>query len=192
MRRIVFKVLVWRRLVCLQYFKVRWFWKQLCKKESLPKVASEATICKYSSKLVFLKISLYSQSVVESVFNKLYLKETSTQVFSCEYCKIFTNSFIDRALPVAAFVSFIKFSGHLPISLLNQKHNLGWFLPKRFVDLVRVSYLHSISRNHSKSFHWLTCRKQELVQSKAQQLRVFVLILESWQCRQVFVDYLLF
>ena len=146
---------------------------------------------------IFFKIGILKNFTIftvcgESVFNKLYLKETSTQVFSCEYCKIFTNSFIDRALPVAAFVSFIKFSGYLPISLLNQKHNFGWFLPKRFVDLVRVSYLHSISRNHSKSFHWLTCRKQELVQSKAQQLRVFVLILESWQCRQVFVDYLLF
>ena len=31
----------------------------------------------------------------------------------------------------------------------NQKHNVGQFLLKRFADLVTVSYLHIISRNHS-------------------------------------------
>ena len=36
--------------------------------------------------------------------------------------------------------------------LLNQKHNVGWFLLRRFVDLVRVYSLQSISRNHSKMF----------------------------------------
>ena len=34
-------------------------------------------------------------------------------------------------------------------SLVNQKHNVGWFLLKRFVDLFRVCYLHTISRNNS-------------------------------------------
>ena len=43
--------------------------------------------------------------VLESLYNKfsgLYLKETSTQVFSCEYCKIFTNTngFFHRIPPV--------------------------------------------------------------------------------------------
>ena len=40
--------------------------------------------------------------VLESLFNSLYLKETPTQVFSCEYCKIFKNSFFHRTTPVAA------------------------------------------------------------------------------------------
>ena len=31
---------------------------------------------------------------------QLYLKETSTQLFSCEYCKIFTNSVFYRTPPV--------------------------------------------------------------------------------------------
>ena len=36
-------------------------------------------------------------------------------------------------------------------SLLNQKHYAGWFLLKRFVDLVRICYLHIIGRNHQKT-----------------------------------------
>ena len=36
-------------------------------------------------------------------------------------------------------------------TLLNQKHNVGWFLPQRFIDLVRASSSH-ISRNHSNTF----------------------------------------
>ena len=34
-------------------------------------------------------------------FNKLYLKKTPTQVFFCEYCKIFKNNFFYRT-PLAA------------------------------------------------------------------------------------------
>ena len=41
------------------------------------------------------------------------------------------------------------------------------------------------------SFYWLTCRKQKLVQSKALQQRLFVLMLGFWQCRQAFVHYLM-
>ena len=33
---------------------------------------------------------------------QIYQKETQTQVFFCEYCKIFKNSFFYRTLPVAA------------------------------------------------------------------------------------------
>ena len=58
----------------------------------------------------------------ESLFNKVtLLKETPTQVFSCEYSEIFKNSFFHRALPrwllllvtlqVKKFL-FILFSGY--------------------------------------------------------------------------------
>ena len=33
--------------------------------------------------------------------------------------------------------------------LLNQKHNMKWFLLRRFVDLLRIYFLLVISRNHS-------------------------------------------
>ena len=65
---------------------------------------SEAAVCRCSSKQVFLKISQCSQKthVFESLFNKagtlkaciFIKKEIPTQVFSCEYCKIFKNSFL--------------------------------------------------------------------------------------------------
>ena len=42
--------------------------------------------------------------VLENMFLKisqLYSKETSTQVFSCEFCEFFQNSFFFRTPPVA-------------------------------------------------------------------------------------------
>ena len=125
---------------------------------------------------------------------QLYLKETSTQVFFCEYCGIFTNSTFYRTPPVAAFVSVISCSvkGTCRSSLLNQEHNVGWFLLKRFKDLVIVSsllnqehnagwfllkrikdlvivcHLHIISRNHSNMLLLIKSAetKQKLVQRK--------------------------
>ena len=65
---------------------------------------SEAAVRRCSSKQVFLKISqcLQKTPVFESLFNKagalkaciFIKKEIPTQVFSCEYCKIFKNSFL--------------------------------------------------------------------------------------------------
>ena len=47
-------------------------------------------------------------------------KETSTQMFSCEYCEILTNSFFYRTPPVAS------------VDLLFLiKNNVGWFLLKK-------------------------------------------------------------
>ena len=43
--------------------------------------------------------------------------------------------------------------------LLNQKHNVGWFLQRRFVDVVRVYFLLIISRNHSNTFSLLVLQK---------------------------------
>ena len=69
---------------------------------------SEAAVRRCSSKQVFLKISQCSQKtpVFESLFNKagalkaciFIKKEIPTQVFSCEYCKIFKNSFLVKDL----------------------------------------------------------------------------------------------
>ena len=42
------------------------------------------------------------------LYFNLVPKETSTQAFSCQYCKIITNNFFHRTPPVAAFVSLIK------------------------------------------------------------------------------------
>ena len=40
--------------------------------------------------------------VFESFFNKVPGLQTPTQVFSCEICKIFRNTFFNRTTPMAA------------------------------------------------------------------------------------------
>ena len=67
----------------------------------------EAAVGRCSSKKVFLKISQYSQKNT-CVGVSFYCKETPAQVFSCEYCKIFKNSFFYRTPPVAASVVCIS------------------------------------------------------------------------------------
>ena len=52
-----------------------------------------------------------------------------------------------------------KISNKYWASLLNQKHDLGWPLLGRFVDLVRVCSLLIISRNHSNMFLFLDLQK---------------------------------
>ena len=63
-----------------------------------------------------------------SLFNK-GLKDTSTQVFFCDYCEIFTKIFFDRKPPVAS----------VDLLLLN-KSNVGWFLLKRVELFYSVFY----------------------------------------------------
>ena len=78
--------------------------------------------------------------MLDSLFNKsckpyglqLYLKESLTQVFSCEYHEIFTENFFDRKPPVA--------SADL---LFLIKSNVGWFLLTR-VDLVIVRVIYTL------------------------------------------------
>ena len=77
-------------------------------KQSLSKVSSEPAVRKCSSKQVFLKFRNEKTLVLESLFNKVG-EETSTQVFSCEYCKSFKNSFFYRA-PSRCFCQFDKVS----------------------------------------------------------------------------------
>ena len=45
------------------------------------------------------------------------------------------------------------------VSFLNQKHDVGWFLLRRFVDLVRLYSLLIISRDHSNMFLLLDLQK---------------------------------
>ena len=61
-------------------------------------------------------------------------------------------------------------------SLVNQKHNVGWFLLKWFVDLFRVCYLHTISRNNSNIHLLMNLMEKNLARSKKLQQRLFVLI----------------
>ena len=105
---------------------------------------------------------------------KLCWSLTTVRLCCVDYCEIFTKSFFDRKSPVAS------------VDLLFLiKSNVGWFLLKR-VDLVMVRVIYTLSvETIPTRFYWLTCRNQELVQSKLPQQRLFVLILGFWQCRHV-------
>ena len=77
------------------------------------------------------RILYRKKPVLESLFDKscrpesfqTYEKETPTQMFSCEYCESFKNSFFYRTLLVAAS------AGWLPWLLVSGKH---WFSSKHF------------------------------------------------------------
>ena len=80
--------------------------------------------------------------------------------------------------------------GHLLIfSSLSKTKYVGWFLLKWFVDLVRVCYLHIISRNHSSTLSLINLQKTKTCPKKALQQRLFVLLLRFWQCRHASVQY---
>ena len=48
--------------------------------------------------------------MLKSVFNKVYEKETSTQVFSSEICKIFKNTYFEELLGATASTLSVQFS----------------------------------------------------------------------------------
>ena len=81
-------------------------------------------------------------------------------MFSCEYSEIFKNTYFEEHLPTAASALLIM---KLVISIehlfLIKKHNVGWFLLRRFVDLLRVYSLLIISRYHSNTFLFLDLQK---------------------------------
>ena len=80
--------------------------------------------------------------VLDSLFNKLYLKETPTKIFSCEYLEIFKNSIFCRTTPMAPFDhSVATFSirsaeptGHWKILWISVKNQ--WKTYKRVVTSV--------------------------------------------------------
>ena len=97
---------------------------------------------------------------------KIKKKETPTQLFSWEHCKIVKNSFLHRATTTSSgcFYQFGKVAscsvlGICRPSLINQNLNVGLFLLKRFVHLYRACSLHIISRNYSSTFLLIKMQK---------------------------------
>ena len=74
---------------------------------------------------------------------------------------------------VEAIIYLLLYNLH-DCTTLNQKHNVGWFLPKKFVDLFRERYI--INRKHSNTFLLIDLQKTKLVQSKTLVQGLFVLI----------------
>ena len=83
----------------------------------------------------------------------LLKRDSNTDVF-LECCKILgtpvSKNICKRLLLI--FKLLMLLLGICRPSLLNQKHNVGWFLLIRFIDLARVYSSLVISRNHSNTF----------------------------------------
>ena len=88
-------------------------------------------------------------------------------MFSGEYCEIFKNTCFEEhlrtAVSVLQIIKLVKSIGHL----FNQKHDVRWFLIRRFADLFRVYSLLIISRNHFNTFLFLDLQKKEVKQNIA-------------------------
>ena len=98
--------------------------------------------------------------MLELLFNKVAGLETCNFIkkrlqhrcFLVNIAKFFKSTYTEEHLRMAASVLIILLGIYWP-SLLNKKLNVGWFLLKMFVDLLRVYSLLIISRNHFKIQH---------------------------------------
>ena len=66
-------------------------------------------VCSYKGKTMF---DVIGEKLVRGIFDrpppilnrvKIFLRETPTQVFSCEYCEILHNTYFEKHLQTAAF-----------------------------------------------------------------------------------------
>ena len=67
-------------------------------------------------------------------------------MFSCEYWEIFKNTYSEDHPQMAASILLIiklviKYWTSADLFLIDQKHNVEWFLLRKFVDLFRVYFL---------------------------------------------------
>ena len=113
-------------------------------------------------KLGVLKNSAIVKHLCWSLFlKKLKKEEALTQVFSYKHCEIFKNRFLYGTTTSGdCFCQFDKVANCSVLSIcrpsvINQKHNMGWLLLKRFVHLCRAFSLH-INRSHSNTFLLIT------------------------------------
>ena len=89
----------------------------------------------------------------------LFKRDSNTGVFLW-ILQNFQEQLFWRASTNGCFsVSNHKVSNKYWAYFLNQKHDVGWFLLRRFVDLVRLYSLLIISRNHSNTFLLLDLQK---------------------------------
>ena len=131
----------------------------------LPKVSTEA-FCKID----FLKNFQVGKHLCWTLFPiKLLAKRQATLLKRDSNAGIFLT--IAKFLRAAFFIEHLRWLflsvwwSHCSVlgicrhSLLNQKHNVWWFLLKGVADIVRVSSFHIISRNHSNAFLLINLQK---------------------------------
>ena len=102
-------------------------------------------------------------------------------MYSSEYYKIFNNTYFEfwrTSRNGCLCTSNHKVSHKYWASFINQKNDMGWFLLRSFVDLVRLYSLLIISKNHSNTFLLLDLQKNR---NKVKNRSSDVMILTSFK-----------
>ena len=112
------------------------------------------------------------------MLQSLFERETPTQLFSCEYCKIFESSFsfIEHLRWLLFFQCNMVTAGHLPTLWdVRCEKTQCEMVPTKKVCRSSYEYVLDILLVETvpTRFCWLTCRKQKLVDSKTLQERLF-------------------
>ena len=71
------------------------------------------------------------------LFEKIYLKENPPQLFSCKHCEIFKSTYSEMAPSALVMIYYNHKVSNYVLGTYRQKHNVEWFLLRRFLDLVR-------------------------------------------------------
>ena len=164
------KALVWKRLVFFNITESGWFWKRLPRNKVPNNLFIKSVqkqpyvdILQNIRSLIFLN---RKTPVLESLFNRVaglqacnfMKKRLQHSCFPMNIVK-FLRTFIWRTYANYCFWAICR-------PLLNQKHNVGWFLLRKFVYLARVYFLHIISKNHSNTFLLMNQQKKNLSKVK--------------------------
>ena len=116
---------------------------------------------------------------------KLKKEEAPAQVFSCEHCNIFKNSSLHwTTASGSCFYQFdrtFQYWASAGFLLLNKNTMWdGFYYKDLHICVKHVLYI-LLVETIPIHFCWLTCRKQNLVQSKTLQQGLFALISGFWQ-----------
>ena len=160
---------------------------------------------------IFFKIGVFkifsniprNTSVLELLFNKVagledcnFIKKRLQHSCLLVNMQNFQEHLFWRTSVYCCFCNFnhkVSVSiGHLSTFSSYQKHGVGWFLLRSFVDLVRIYSLLTIGRNHSSFFFFIDLQKKNLSKVKYCSKGYFFWYQDFDRFRQVVVHCLMF
>ena len=113
----------------------------------------------------------------------ILLNETLTQVFSCEFCKIWKNVYFFRIPLVAASKNrgFKSHLGQLSVAISNTSIN-PWVVNTIYISLSRCTNVITSRKFHLKNVWWLTKAIAEMKSDNEQTMKLEQLYKVSSEC----------
>ena len=113
----------------------------------------------------------------------ILLNETLTQVFSCEFCKIWKNVYFFRISLVAASKNrgFKSHLGQLSVAISNTSIN-PWMVNTICISLSRCTNVITSRKFHLKNVWWLTKAIAEMKSDNEQTMKLEQLYKVSSEC----------